>query len=159
MKNFVAPVFVIALVSLVAGCGNKKEQAVTLPPEQVLSGNAILAPQQQQSLNVTPMPVGTTTIVPVNQSQASLTPSEPMTLELTSPSTDKPTDKDIQQALANAGVYNGPVDGNIGPKSKKAIKSFQQKNGLNPDGKVGPRTWKKLATYLHNAPAVEPSMS
>jgi len=38
--------------------------------------------------------------------------------------------KIFQQALKNAGVYNGPVDGNLGPKSKKAIRRFQEKNGL-----------------------------
>ncbi|MBF0522948.1 MAG: peptidoglycan-binding protein [Candidatus Omnitrophica bacterium] len=75
-----------------------------------------------------------------------------------------PTKEQIQQALKNAGVYQGTVDGVLGPKTKKAIKAFQQQNGLNADGRVGKKTWAKLAPYLNStpaattaAPAAEPS--
>ncbi|HTZ11516.1 MAG TPA: peptidoglycan-binding domain-containing protein, partial [Candidatus Margulisiibacteriota bacterium] len=53
----------------------------------------------------------------------------------------KPTGKDIQSALKNAGFYAGEVDGKIGPKTKAAIEAFQKANNLKPDGKVGPKTW------------------
>ena len=59
-----------------------------------------------------------------------------------------PTGKDIQTALKNAGFYKGEVDGQIGSKTKQAIKKFQEANGLNPDGAVGSRTWEKLEKYL-----------
>ena len=60
----------------------------------------------------------------------------------------------IQTALKNAGFYNGPVDGKIGPGSKKAIEAFQKSNGLKVDGKVGPKTWAALETHLaDHAPA------
>ena len=59
-----------------------------------------------------------------------------------------PTGKDIQTALKNAGFYKGDVDGQIGSKTKQAIKKFQEANGLNPDGAVGSRTWEKLEKYL-----------
>ncbi len=62
-----------------------------------------------------------------------------------------PTPQDIQTALKNAGYYNGAVDGNIGPKTKQAIKDFQYKNNLSVDGKVGPKTWKKLSSYIAQA--------
>ncbi|MFH1460302.1 MAG: peptidoglycan-binding domain-containing protein [Candidatus Omnitrophota bacterium] len=55
---------------------------------------------------------------------------------------------DIQQALANAGFDPGPVDGKIGPKTKKAILSFQKQNNLTVDGVVGKKTWAILETYL-----------
>ncbi|MCB9771623.1 MAG: peptidoglycan-binding protein [Candidatus Omnitrophica bacterium] len=92
----------------------------------------------------------------VSPYNASMTaPMDSSSLELTSaPVTDKPTNKDIQQALKNAGTYNGPIDGSIGPKTKKAIRDFQVQTGLNADGKVGPRTWKKLSSHL-NAVSVE----
>ena len=142
--------FVLLAITLcfVTGCGHKKEQAMpTLPPEQVLTGNAILAPQAitLESHNVA-QPVNavtTTTVAPEEQSPLELT-SQAMT-------EGKPTNKDIQQALKNAGVYAGSVDGNIGPKTKKAIRDFQTKNGLSADGKVGARTWKKLSAYLQQA--------
>jgi|GEM_PF-887275 len=59
-----------------------------------------------------------------------------------------PTPEEIQNALSNAGYYNGSIDGKIGPKSKKAITDFQIDNSLEADGKVGPKTWAKLKTYL-----------
>lgn len=33
------------------------------------------------------------------------------------------------------------VDGNFGPKTESAVKSYQKKNGLIVDGVVGPKTW------------------
>ena len=59
-----------------------------------------------------------------------------------------PTGKDIQTALKNADFYKGEIDGQIGSKTKQAIKKFQGANGLNPDGAVGSRTWEKLEKYL-----------
>ena len=60
----------------------------------------------------------------------------------------KPTVAEIQAALKNAGFYIGEVDGKMGPMSEKAVKDFQSANGLEPDGKVGPRTWSALSKHL-----------
>ena len=54
------------------------------------------------------------------------------------------TAKDVQKALAKAGYDPGPSDGRFGKKTKKAIKSFQKKQGLTADGIVGERTWAAL---------------
>lgn len=54
----------------------------------------------------------------------------------------------IQTALKNAGFYEGRIDGKIGKSSKKAIRVFQEANGLNPDGIIGNKTWSKLKAYL-----------
>ena len=44
----------------------------------------------------------------------------------------------IQQALKNKGFYNGAIDGNIASTEfQQALKSFKQKNGLNPDFIIG----------------------
>jgi N-acetylmuramoyl-L-alanine amidase len=56
--------------------------------------------------------------------------------------------KDIQKALKNAGYYDGPVDGKIGPKTRAAIKAFQGDKGLKEDGIPGSQTKEKLAKYL-----------
>lgn len=56
--------------------------------------------------------------------------------------------EDIQRALKNAGFYAGPIDGKIGPKTKKAIQEFQSAKGLVVDGKVGMKTWAELERYL-----------
>ena len=39
--------------------------------------------------------------------------------------------KQIQQALQDKGVYSGPIDGVMGPKTRDAIRSFQQANNLH----------------------------
>ena len=54
----------------------------------------------------------------------------------------------VQLALKNAGYYNGPVDGKLGEKTKKAIAEFQKAHNLNADGVIGKKTWNTLKTYL-----------
>jgi len=55
--------------------------------------------------------------------------------------------RSIQEALKNAGYYNGNVDGKIGPNTRKAVRAFQKDNGLDADGVVGRGTWKRLQSY------------
>ena len=50
----------------------------------------------------------------------------------------------IQTKLKNWGYYNGNVDGVFGSATESSVKSFQTKNSLTPDGKVGPTTLKAL---------------
>ncbi len=55
---------------------------------------------------------------------------------------------DIQQALKNAGFYQGAIDGKMGPITREAIKEFQRLHGLTDDGVAGKQTWAKLRPYL-----------
>lgn len=55
----------------------------------------------------------------------------------------------IQQALKNAGYYQGSLDGKIGSGTKAAVKAFQRDHDLTADGVVGRSTWNKLKVYLH----------
>lgn len=59
----------------------------------------------------------------------------------------KGSTKEIQQALKNAGFYQGNVDGKLGPATKEAVKEFQRVHGLKDDGIVGKQTWAKLNAY------------
>lgn len=45
--------------------------------------------------------------------------------------------KEIQQALAEKGYFNGPVDGQWGPESVDALKRFQREQNITDDGKIG----------------------
>lgn len=47
---------------------------------------------------------------------------------------------EIQTRLKNWGYYSGEVDGMFGSATEKAVKYFQQKNGLTADGVVGAQT-------------------
>jgi hypothetical protein len=60
----------------------------------------------------------------------------------------KPTNQQIQMALAGAGFYQGKIDGKVGAQTKKAIQDFQKAKGLKIDGKVGAKTWGVLSKYL-----------
>jgi len=45
--------------------------------------------------------------------------------------------REIQTRLKNWGYYFGSVDGVYGSKTEEAVRYFQRKNGLSPDGQVG----------------------
>lgn len=57
----------------------------------------------------------------------------------------------LQQALGLT------ADGSFGPKTEAAVKAFQTKNGLTPDGIVGDGTWSKLfpSTSTPTAPIAD----
>jgi len=61
----------------------------------------------------------------------------------------RPTPKQIQIALRNAGYNPGKIDGRMGKLSKDAIKAFQSANNLTADGKMGKKTWNLLKEYLY----------
>ena len=50
----------------------------------------------------------------------------------------------IQTALQTLGLYQGPIDGDFGGGTLAAVKAFQQRKGLDVDGRVGPATWAAL---------------
>ena len=55
----------------------------------------------------------------------------------------------LQRALAAAGL-DVVVDGRLGKRTVAAVKAFQRSMGLDPDGKVGPRTWSALSEFSPN---------
>ncbi len=69
----------------------------------------------------------------------------------TTPAAALTRDQQIQTALKNAGLYNGSIDGKMGPATKRAIEQFQKNNNLKADGKVGPKTWVALDKYLNGS--------
>ncbi|MDD5085297.1 MAG: peptidoglycan-binding protein [Candidatus Omnitrophica bacterium] len=52
----------------------------------------------------------------------------------------------LQAFLRRKGYKAGPRDGKFGKATLDAVKRFQKHNGLSPDGIVGPRTWRLIAT-------------
>lgn len=60
--------------------------------------------------------------------------------------------KEMQRRLKQWGYYTGSVDGVFGAGTKKAVISFQKKNGIPADGVVGLKTYKALGmTSAYNA--------
>jgi peptidoglycan hydrolase-like protein with peptidoglycan-binding domain len=58
-----------------------------------------------------------------------------------------------QQALADFGVYSGAIDGHFGPKTKAAVRAFQESQLIETDGVLGPTTWGHLLNEPIEAPA------
>ncbi len=56
--------------------------------------------------------------------------------------------KTVQTKLKRWGYYTGSVDGIYGNLTRKAVRYFQQKNGLAVDGIVGPKTAAALGMSL-----------
>lgn len=51
---------------------------------------------------------------------------------------------DTQRALLDSRLYDGPVDGILGPQTKSAISSFEMKIGLIPTGQPSPRLLQQI---------------
>ena len=131
------------VILFLVGCGKKAEKPAARTEEKPVESTAVEAANAQKEA----LPAVTTPAVP---SEAAVQPSmakEPMSA-LKEASAEKPTPETIQRALKNAKCYQGKIDGSLGPKTKRAIEAFQKQNNLQPDGKVGPKTWERLKTYL-----------
>lgn len=59
----------------------------------------------------------------------------------------------VQQVLKDASYYTGAIDGIFGTQMEQAVKAMQKKQGLQPDGVIGDRTWKILVEISHQLTA------
>ncbi len=55
-----------------------------------------------------------------------------------------PEVKELQTKLKAAGFSPGPIDGDFGPVTEKAVRRYQAAKKLTVDGVVGPQTWASL---------------
>ncbi|MFB5662359.1 peptidoglycan-binding protein [Alteribacillus sp. HJP-4] len=52
--------------------------------------------------------------------------------------------RDLQMILENRGIYKSALDGVFGADTARAVRSYQQENGLQEDGIYGPQTFSAL---------------
>ena len=145
MKQFVV-LSVILSLAFFNGCAKKSEtENINLDTDESLEDTLTNAMEDVSMTNMSrpQMPEGT---APADASSAENSVSQV-------PIPENPASQQIQQALKNAGLYGGSIDGSIGPKTKKAIEEFQAQNNLQADGKVGSKTWTLLSQHLTSAPA------
>ena len=113
-------VFVLALIS-----GTDQPDQPDQPLDDSSNQGSVVPvpspPDEQQ------MPVVTG---PVAKPEQSLTPSSVTTLA------DAELIAEVQQLLTEMGYNPGPVDGQLGGKTTRAIEAFQRRQGLVPDGQV-----------------------
>lgn len=146
MRKFYSILLLGACVVYFLGCGKRQETAEQTMPEPIpmdmlssmptgqIAKSSVSLESKAQETNM----VATTVDTAFEPKLEQLPPSGPY----------KPSAKEIQIALKNAGYYNSAVDGALGPMTKKGIEEFQKANGLTADGKVGLKTWGELSKYL-----------
>jgi peptidoglycan hydrolase-like protein with peptidoglycan-binding domain len=149
MKNLVLVLVVVFGLTSFIGC-NKKKHDDAADLNGVATENVVSVTDSTQNADNSSVPVVVENASAINSTDV----AEPAMASAPVDATAKPTPKEIQQALKNAGLYDGKVDGNIGPKTKKAVEAFQGQNGLKADGKVGRKTWKALSVYLNKTTEV-----
>lgn len=130
-KNVILGIFVIAALSFVSGCQQKPQETSIVPSLKEEAAPSI----QLEAISVPPAaPAQAPEAVPEAAAEYSA-----------------PTAEQIQTALKNTGLYDGSVDGKIGPKTVRAIEAFQAQNNLKVDGRVGLKTWEKLKEHFNAA--------
>jgi peptidoglycan hydrolase-like protein with peptidoglycan-binding domain len=155
----------LAAAIVISGCTKKSTEQANLTGTgfDSLSSSEELAqlPQSNtttQQASVEVLPIETSPVTQsINASASTIAPVE--SAAATTDASGLSQSQKIQTALKNAGLYNGNIDGKIGPNTKKAIETFQQNNGLKVDGKVGPKTWTALEPYVNGAPATAVSQT
>jgi murein L,D-transpeptidase YcbB/YkuD len=150
-----------ALVLVTSGCGKKPETTASLNNTsdlEVLAGLGEGAGSAQNTVEIIPVPQNQQAFQGMDQAQMGMQQGLAQTNQAISTAASTAAEvkpgtveysKKIQQALKNAGLYAGSIDGKIGPKTREAIKTFQSQNGLKADGVAGAQTWSKLAPYYN----------
>jgi len=156
---------VVILVSMGYGMGQRARAAVSgaslalTPAGAPLPSIQVEPIQPQEELAaITAAPVFSTTPTSSgDQGKPSSSPqqlaSDPTALDPAAPASleESARVREIQRALKTAGFDPGPLDGQMGARTKTAVRDFQTANGLESDGKVGPKTWNKLEAHLKSA--------
>ena len=119
-----------------AGAPLPSIQVEPIQPQQELAAiSSTAAPAASKTASTTPT-------VPTPAAPVEAVSSIPL------PTEESARIREVQKALKIAGFDPGPIDGRLGARTRSAVRDFQNANGLEADGKVGPRTWNKLETYL-----------
>lgn len=151
MSKWFVVIFMVLLTGVFSGCQKKaaQEESASVPVEEAVDSS--LANMENQEISQSDemaavadqnAQAGQAAVQAVAQTASNIAQTVAGSI---------PGPQEIQTALKNAGFYQGTIDGNIGPKTKQAIKNFQYKNSLAVDGKVGPKTWNKLSSYLNQS--------
>ncbi|MCM8794710.1 MAG: peptidoglycan-binding protein [Candidatus Omnitrophica bacterium] len=145
----------VVLVSIGYGFGRKSALSVTNssrtlePAGAPLNASIQIEPIQPQEELAS---ISVTQSLPNPQQTVGTAPQTAARL-VSSPRPDSSPEgiRRVQQALKTAGYDPGPIDGQMGARTKTAIRDFQVAQGLEADGKVGPKTWSKLEEVINSS--------
>src|SRR5687767_8979751 len=75
--------------------------------------------------------------------------------EMRKMTTGRVDNREVQEALKAKGNDPGPIDGRMGPKTRAALKAFQETNGLKATGQLDNQTAEKLGVGKTTAMGTE----
>jgi peptidoglycan hydrolase-like protein with peptidoglycan-binding domain len=156
-NSFPIMMLMCAIVSagLFSACGRSSDRQSTAFPDTDLEAYGDAADREGSAMatfEVVPDVAGATIKQPPSGAVADRRTSPELRSADATPSRGiVPFEMRIQNALKNAGYYDGPIDGHIYDDTREAIKSFQSNNTLKVDGIVGRRTWQVLKKYYYNS--------
>ncbi len=68
------------------------------------------------------------------------------------PNLDQEAIKKVQDALKSKGFDPGPIDGVVGPRTREAVRRFQDSYGIKADGQIDNQTLYALGQYALAGP-------
>ena len=146
---------VVGVAFLLGGCasGRTRQDLSRVQSQIGLLEDRIAQLERQGGGAVAAMPIEPAVPVAGEPASAELKPSGAKDAHASAKASSKASTREIQEALKNAGFYQGSVDGKRGRMTREAVKEFQRVHGLKDDGVVGQQTWDKLSAYrdLSNA--------
>ncbi len=159
MKNWKFAILAIAGFALVVtGCAKKSNEQASISGTGFESTGTSTEELAQLPQTSTASQQASVEVLPIETSP--ITQGVPSAVSpISSSASGLSHEQQIQTALKNAGLYQGNIDGKLGPASKRAISEFQTSHGLKADGKVGPKTWAALEPYVSGAPQIATSTS
>lgn len=139
----------VGMAMVVSGCamGGTRQDLARLQSQVGLLDERVAQLERSSFGGSSAASLGETTTASRTATEPNVSKSSSVSVKVSTISSTKPTTREIQQALKNAGFYQGPIDGKMGPQTHDAIKEFQRIHGLTDDGVVGKQTWAKLRSY------------
>jgi peptidoglycan hydrolase-like protein with peptidoglycan-binding domain len=142
MKRMTAVAAGVAVAAMLSGCATgRKQQNAEM---ENLRGQVSSLEAQLQSRDAEIASLRQT----MEQISAQMQQAQALAASDVDEAKSRPSVKQVQTALENAGYDVGTVDGRMGRKTREAIRAFQRANGLPVDGKAGKKTWELLKEYL-----------
>lgn len=145
LKRIIYVILVLSIVSL-SGCATMRKQQVDLEIEGLRNQISVLEVQIQakdKEIDRLRESLSNKEVVRAVVEKESLVEKSIPEIKF------RPSVKQIQTALKNAGLNPGKIDGKMGKQTREAIRVFQRTNNLDADGKVGRKTWGLLKEYLY----------
>jgi peptidoglycan hydrolase-like protein with peptidoglycan-binding domain len=148
---------IAVLALIVSGCATTSKQAASPITTQVAELQQRVEDQEKEIVdlkyevrelsNKDTDKTADEAVTPVNVAKSEpIKSAEPKNLDIIKVS--GVSGRELQKALKAAGVYEGKIDGKVGPKTKAAVVEFQGAHSLKADGVVGQKTWNELKAYL-----------